>query len=722
MERIELKQWFLRITKFKEALLEDLKILSKDNRWPTRVLSMQRNWLGLSEGATFRFRVEGIPMRGNISNSVQVFTTRPDTLFGVQYVALSTSHPLISILVDNIPALRTFVDGASSLPPGSKAGFRIPGLRAINPLSALRGTPEYLRETLPVFIAPYVLSDYGEGAVMGVPGHDIRDNEFWKSNQGDQPVRLVIEPADPSTTDRPAAPSDGVDNQVFTSQGILTSTCGSFSGMSSWEGSQRIVSDLASAGDHAAHTETWKLRDWLISRQRYWGTPIPIIHCRDCGAVPVPAADLPVLLPNVDGAWFKSKTGNPLQFAEDWVNTNCPNCGGVAKRDTDTMDTFVDSSWYFMRFVDPHNDLQPFAPDKADSRLPVDVYIGGIEHAILHLLYARFISKFLTTTPLWPSGGGPENNGEPFRNLITQGMVHGKTYSDPHTGRFLKAEELDMSDTVTPKIRTTGEDPIITWEKMSKSKHNGVEPTQFIQKYGADVTRAHILFQAPVSEVLLWEESRIVGIQRWFHRLWRLVDSAPKPVPSIASSPTPPSFTSSEAHLHSTLQKTIASVTASLSTTFTLNTTISDLMSLTNTFATTSPISPALYHQTLSSLLRLLAPVAPAFAEECWEQLQLPRSSHSRPSIFTQPWPTVEEEIKVGEKKQMCAVMENGKLRFAVEIAAPPEGFREEEVREWVLEKVKGTEKGEKWLGERRGKQWKRVVVVKGGRTVNFVG
>ena len=700
--------------------MEDLEHLAKDDRWPARVLSMQRNWLGRSEGAAIKFLVKGKALDRDRVHPIQVFTTRPDTLFGVQYLALSLSHPLVSNLVHKYSALKAFVDEAPSLPTDSKVGFQIPGLYATNPLSHLQGVPDHVKEPLPVFTAPYVLSDYGEGAVMGVPGHDVRDNEFWKCNRGNEPIRFVVGPAYSSHSSTTGASVNQIDNQLFTANGTLTSLCGPLSGLSSEEGSRGIISELASAGDHAVHTQNWKLRDWLISRQRYWGTPIPMIHCPKCGTVPVPSKDLPVVLPEVDGAWFKSKTGNPLESAEDWVNTQCPGCGSPARRDTDTMDTFVDSSWYFMRFVDPHNDLQPFSPDKADARLPVDVYIGGIEHAILHLLYARFISKFLATTPLWPSGGGPENKGEPFSRLITQGMVHGKTYSDPRTGRFLRPREIDLSDANAPRIIATGEAPTITWEKMSKSKHNGVDPTQFIQRYGADVTRAHILFQAPVSEVLLWEKSRIVGIQRWFSRLWRLVDSAPQPTQATNRGDGLPSLSDPEIRLHSTLQKTIASVTTSFSTSFALNTTISDLMSLTNTFATTAHESHDSYHHTLSSLLRLLAPIAPAFAEECWERLCILQNLPAT-SILVQPWPSVDGKIVVKKANEACAVTENGKLRFVVYIKARSKEATSDELRDEVLGEIEGMPNGKKWLEDRKGKEWKRVVVARGGKTVNFV-
>ncbi|KAA6413644.1 MAG: leucyl-tRNA synthetase [Lasallia pustulata] len=283
------------------------------------------------------------------------------------------------------------------------------------------------------------------------------------------------------------------------------------------------------------------------------------------------------------------------------------------------MDTFVDSSWYFMRFADAHNVTAPFAPSAAEAFLPVDIYVGGVEHAILRLLYARFLSKFIPTTTLWPSGGGPRNNGEPFQKPPSQGMVHGKKYSDPDSGRFLKPEEVDLTDSARPRIAKTGEPPTISWEKMSKSKHNGVDPTICIQKYSADATRAHILFQAPVTEVLEWDESRIIGIQRWLSRIWRLVAAAQPP-----HNPTTPLCTlTAESHLWTLTHRTISSATIALTSSFSLNTLISSLMHLTNELSAAPPsaTNPALLYHATSALLRMLAPVAPAVAEECWERL-----------------------------------------------------------------------------------------------------
>ena len=773
MEKIKLKQWFLEITDFKEELLRDLNVLTKDSRWPERVLSMQRNWLGKSEGVRIRFPVSMPGVNDQANFTIEAFTTRPDTLFGVQYLAVSSTHPIAASLAKKLPDLNAFIKAIPSLPADSKAGFYLPGVFATSPLKYVDGSPEAVKAPLPIYVAPYVLGDYGEGAVMGVPGHDVRDHAFWRQNRGDEGIRFVIEPSKAATTGQQHASVSRPVDEVFVHHGVLTARCGDLTGLSSLEASQKIVSMLAEAGEYAVHAESWRLRDWLISRQRYWGTPIPMVHCQHCGAVPVPAEQLPVELPKLDGDWFRGKGGNPLESAEEWVNTACPKCGGGAKRDTDTMDTFVDSSWYFMRFPDPHNVTAPFVPSAAEAFLPVDIYVGGVEHAILHLLYARFLSKFIATTPFWPSGGGPKNNGEPFQKLISQGMVHGKTYSDPETGRFLKPEEVDLQDCTKPRVVKTGEPPNVSWEKMSKSKHNGVDPTVCIKKYGADATRAHILFQAPVTEVLEWDEERIVGIQRWFGRIWRLVKAAQQALPNANTSqetstgePPPPSLpalptlTDAEAHIWAETQRTISSVTTSLTTTLTLNTLISDLMSLTNTLSSaSSSTNPALLYHATSALLRMLAPVTPAVAEECWERLHTPRdpetdSQRRIRSVLTESFPITDGSLDVQQRRrQACAVQENGKFRFAVEIGVPPawvlvsshsdagngadvgervgdgaemalsKGERIRELEEWVLRQIGETEEGRTWLGGKRaGRRWKRIVVVKGGRTVNFVG
>ena len=512
VEKLLLKQWFFKISEYRQLLLDDLEYLAEDGKWPKKVLEMQRNWLGKSTGARIKFPV--IEYNNQVYADIEVFTTRPDTIFGVQYIALAASHPIVESIARKDSELKAFLDAMPDLPPDSKAGHLLPDIRAINPLAYEDSTPDVTKASLPVYVAPYVLGDYGDGAVMGVPGHDGRDYAFWKHNRHDEPIRIVVAPSPDGST---VAAKD----EAFIHQGYLTSHNGSYAGLTTAEATEKIIEFLQGKGLGSAH-ETWRLRDWLVSRQRYWGTPIPIIHCGDCGAVPVPVEDLPVELPKVTDHWVKGKTGNPLEHAHDWVNTSCPKCGGGAKRDTDTMDTFVDSSWYFFRYLDPENEDMPFSPEPANANMPVDLYIGGVEHAILHLLYSRFISKFLATTPLWPDGH--KHRGEPFTRLLTQGMVHGKTYTDPLSSRYLKLDELDISDSSKPVIVATGEIANVTFEKMSKSKYNGVDPGTSIAKHGIDVVRTQILFAAPAEDVLLWDENKIAGSSRWLRRIREFIE------------------------------------------------------------------------------------------------------------------------------------------------------------------------------------------------------
>lgn len=749
---MKLKQWFLRITAFQESLLADLESLARDNRWPERVLSMQHNWLGRSRGAIFKFEVFYGQDLGS-STQVKVFTTRPDTLFGAQYVALAVDHPLVVTASESNSDLKAFINRTHSLPLDSKEGFLLPGVYARNPISILASSPDRTRIALPVYAAPYVLGSYGEGAVMGVPGHDARDHAFWKQNRGDEAILRVVDPVDSNDRANVRKRESRVAAKPFEGSGKLNWLCGKLSGFSSAQASQLIVGELSRNGELAIQLDTWRLRDWLISRQRYWGTPIPIIHCENCGTVPVPVNQLPVELPALKGDWFKSKNGNPLEATDEWVNTACPTCKGKATRETDTMDTFMDSSWYFMRLIDPHNNVHPFSTEAAERYLPVDIYIGGVEHAILHLLYARFISKFFASTFLWPSGGGEQNKGEPFRRLVSQGMVHGKTFSDPESGRFLRPEEIDLSDPSEPKILSSGQAANISWEKMSKSKYNGVDPTDCIRRYGADAARAHVLFQAPASEILNWEEERITGIQRWFSRVWRLTQETkhtaeaydePPTSPSTNKTPLdlpipdPASFTKSESYKWSQVQRTILSVTKNLSETFTFNTIISDLMELTNTLLQSNEAcNLGLQFHAVTALLRMMAPVTPAVAEECWEELhsirlvsnnKLPYPPTSIPSIFESPFPTFDSSLAAIESQiQTCVIQENGKWRLAVEIARPShelmEEGKEEELREWVLRQIEATQEGRMWSQkiQDRAMTWKRIIVVGGGKVVNFV-
>ncbi|KAF5573585.1 leucyl-tRNA synthetase mitochondrial [Fusarium pseudoanthophilum] len=725
VEKRKLKQWFFRISEFREALLEELEALAKENAWPERVLAQQKNWLGKSTGASVKFPV--LAMGHDIHAAIEVFTTRPDTLFGVQYVALAASHPIVAKLAASDPELQAFIDTIPGLPADSKVGYLLPRLRAINPLAYHEETPDATKVSLPVYVAPYVLGDYGEGAVMGVPGHDLRDNAFWKEHHYDVPVRQVLSASeDESTT--------AMKNEPFVEHGVMTEHSGSFKGKNSVAAGEEIVKLLEKA-DLAKAVEKWRLRDWLISRQRYWGTPIPIIHCDSCGPIPVPDEQLPVKLPDVD--WAETRNGSPLESSPEFVNTTCPKCNGPARRDTDTMDTFVDSSWYYARFADPHNQEQLFSPE-AGRTLPVDTYIGGIEHAILHLLYSRFIFKFLASTSLLPQYNEETyKSAEPFKRLITQGMVHGRTYINPDNGRFLKPDEVDLTDPNQPKVVSSGKTADVSFEKMSKSKYNGVDPSEFISKYGADATRAHMLFQAPVGDVLNWDEAKISGITRWLQRLH-------DQIVAIASETSDQTTTSreylvekhkslgyasteelkqwdAEAAIWRHLQRTITSITTSYEEVYSLNTVVSDLMILTNTLAENDAASPIVKHEAACALISMMAPITPAFAEECWALLRPSASSIFSSTSFPVPDNSLAELVR--PRIQPCAVQVNGKVRGVVDIPAPPADLSGDELRDWMVKEILATKEGAARFSEGPYdlRAAKRAIPVRGGKTINFV-
>lgn len=723
VEKRRLKQWFLKISEFRESLLQDLEILEKDNAWPERVLAMQKNWLGKSEGAMIKFPIMAHSQDAHAA--IDVFTTRPDTLFGVQYLALAATHPIVQRLAETDVELQAFLDTLPGLPPDSKVGYMLPSLRAINPLAYHEDTPAPTKESMPVYVAPYVLGDYGEGAVMGVPGHDLRDHAFWKEHHYDLPVRVVLAASDVDTT-------MAMQNEPLIGHGFMTAHTGPFKGKSSREGGQMLVKMLEAA-ELAKPVEKWRLRDWLVSRQRYWGTPIPIIHCGSCGAVPVPDDQLPVKLPEVDGHWAEGKPGNPLESADDWVNTSCPKCGGSAKRDTDTMDTFVDSSWYYMRFVDPHNAEAPISVEKA-SLLPVDIYVGGIEHAILHLLYARFIYKFFMTSVARQEC--LEAVHEPFARLITQGMVHGKTFIDPSTGRFLKPDEVDLQNPSNPKVIASGETATVSYEKMSKSKFNGVDPTEFIAKHGADATRAHILFQAPVSDVVNWDGDKITGVTRWLARIHDLVAKAEwsaneideemlskfiaqnaKQVPDMSKPGL--AWWDMNFAIWRDLQRTIESVTDSYRDVYSLNTVVSDLMSLTNTITAHPEASDKIRCAALMALVRMLAPIAPAFASECWLMLGAKEPLFSGAVRFPAPDGTLP---LMKPRTQTCAVQINGKVKVALDIPRPPvETMKDDELTAWLVDRILEADGASKLGDANVIRRAKKTIVVRGGKVVNFV-
>ncbi|CAG8575848.1 11418_t:CDS:10, partial [Acaulospora morrowiae] len=696
VERRKLKQWFLKITDYVEPLLNDLDTLDK---WPDRVKQMQRFWIGKSTGAEFDFVVNssshGSPY------TIKVFTSRPDTIFGVQYLAVSMDHPLVS--KEFLPQ-ETLSNLLESVDEKVEKGINT-GIYATHPITG---------SSIPIFIAPYVISDYGTGALMGVPAHDERDQKFFKQN-------LLVSKKDIKRVVEPAEQDESSNNEVYTSLGILTKDCGKYAGMSSKEAMKNIVNDAQKAG-YGRWSVQYRLRDWLISRQRYWGAPIPIIHCPKCDVVPVPESDLPVILPN--DVSFTYRNGSPLKQAHDWLNCKCPKCQGPARRDTDTMDTFVDSSWYFMRYTDPKNTLLPFSSRNASELLPVDIYVGGIEHAILHLLYSRFFAKFMSKHDMFSfkNGSNMENKNEPFKQLITQGMVHGKTFKDPKTGRFLKPMEVDLTDPNNPVQISTGLKPIISFEKMSKSKYN-----------------------APASEVLEWEEMSIVGMQRWISRVGRLVENV---VENGLKSVDPnvidnlDSMNKEEKETYRIINVTIKEVTTVLEESYSFNTAISSLIKLTNHLTSISPnlneaaprekpvieptnviISPYLYEYGVRALIKMLAPMAPSFGEEFWEILnkmqyldhQLGNDANIDNlgnTIFNEPWPKVDEK-GLSVEEVTCVVQINGKTRFTVKL--PTTILHDNPSIESIIQ---NSENSKKWFFDAEGKERKvkKIVHVGGGK------
>ena len=617
VEKKDLEQWFFRITAYADRLLEDLE---KIPGWPEKVKLMQTNWIGRSVGAEVRFTAEN-------GKEIKVFTTRPDTIFGVTYMVLAPEHPLVEELIkDKAEAgkVREFVARAKkqselerTSAEGEKEGI-FTGAYAINPLS---------KEKIPIWVANYVLMEYGTGAVMGVPAHDQRDLEF--ARKYNLPVKVVIQPLG---RDLDAATMD----EAYAEPGIMVNS-GEFDGMDSEVARLKITEYLKEKG-LGEETVNYRLKDWLISRQRYWGAPIPIIYCDRCGIVPVPEKDLPVLLP--EDVAFEPTGESPLRKADSFINTSCPQCGAPARRETDTIDTFVCSSWYFLRYCSPR-DERPFDPEKVAYWMPVDQYIGGVEHAILHLLYSRFITKVLYDQKLVPVD-------EPFTNLLTQGMV--------------------LKDGF----------------KMSKSKGNVVSPEEIIENYGADTARLFILFAAPPERDLDWSDQGVEGAYRFSNRVWRLVQRVAPEVKEKVEWDVA-SLSSAEKDLRRVIHRTIQRVEDDIKTRFNFNTAVSAIMELTN----------ALYHyldgtdqeqwhrgvlrEGLSSLALLLAPFTPHFAEELWEVLG------NKDSVHEQQWPQVDREA-LKEEEITIVVQINGRVRDHIQV---PVGLDNKKLEEAVLSQPK---------------------------------
>lgn len=670
VERKVLRQWFLKITDYAEQLLNDLDKLSG---WPERVKTMQANWIGKSGGAYLEFPIVGM------DEKIGVFTTRPDTVYGVTYVVLAPEHPLTPKVTTPkrkkaVEAFIQEVKGESEIERTAedkpKRGI-LTGGKAVNPFTG---------EKIPILIADYVLYEYGTGAVMGVPAHDTRDFKFAKENN--LPIRTVIVPeAEKGTEPLEAA---------YTDPGIMINSA-QFDGMPSVEGKTAII-EYAQKQGYGKEKIQYRLRDWLISRQRYWGAPIPVIHCPSCGIVPVPEEDLPVKLP--DDVEFTGRGPSPLAKL-DWVNVKCPSCGEPAKREIDTMDVFIDSSWYFLRFTDAKSDREIFASNKVNDWMPVDQYVGGIEHAILHLLYSRFFTKVLRDRGLL-------NFDEPFQRLLGQGMVQGLTYMNPNKSDKDKWIPTNLVNADDPRDPQTGEPLQLVYATMSKSKGNGVAPEEVISKYGVDTARMFVLFKAPPEKDLEWDEADVEGQFRFLNRVWRLV-SHYLSVASTQKSKHQKPLTKEEKDLRRAIHTAIKEVSADLQAEYQFNTAISEMMKLSNALGEAKCFDSPVYAEGIETLLILLAPFAPHLAEELWHKLERDFSIHQ------QSWPVLDASaLEVDEITLVIQIM--GKTKGTIQVPASAD-------KDALAKYALSSEVAQRHL---EGKEVKKVIVVP-GKLVNFV-
>ncbi len=683
VEKRQLRQWFLKITAYADQLLDDLATL---DGWPERVRTMQANWIGRSTGAELRFAV--VDAGGHPSGSqIPVFTTRPETIFGATYLVLAPEHPQVQALtsVEQQLPVQAFCDLVSRESEQDRTAEDKPK-RGV-PLGALVRNPAS-GALMPIWIANYVLADYGTGAVMGVPAHDQRD--FLFARHYELPVQQVIIPE--------GSDAHAYEGGAWTEAGVLIHS-GRFNGLASGAAKTAITSAAEQEGWGMART-SFRLRDWLISRQRYWGCPIPVVHCPSCGVVPVPAEQLPVELP--EGATFDAKGGSPLAQLESWSSVDCPRCGQPARRETDTMDTFMCSSWYFLRYSDPHNTTLPFSRDLVDRWLPVDQYVGGIEHAILHLLYARFFTKVLRDRGLL-------GFSEPFKRLLTQGMVQAITYKNPQTGKYIAP--VDVANPDDPRDPISGDVLVTFYEKMSKSKYNGVDPALVIDRYGADTARMFILFKAPPEKDLEWDDADVEGQFRFLHRLWRLVDGACQRGLQLEREPAPIEISGlcpTELALRRAVHLAIAAISEDLSGDYQFNTAISELMKLSNAMAEhLDSAARPIACEALAALVILLAPFAPHLAEEFW--VQLGANPEGDNSIHLQRWP-IADPAALAQDTIPVVIQVKGKVRGSLQVPADADQGTLEEL-------ALSSDIAIKWL---EGKPPSRVIVVP-GRLVNLV-
>lgn len=597
----DLSQWFLKITDYADVLLKDLDLLKG---WPDRVKTMQENWIGRSEGLEFNLEVP------ELGEKIAAYTTRPDTVYGITFLALAAEHPLIEKICQNNPKaqeIKAFCHKAQNQSElertsseSEKEGI-FTGLYAVNPFNGNK---------VEIWVTNYVLAEYGTGAVIGVPSEDQRDWMFaekYKLN-----VIITLQPKDKELK------LEEMTEAYVDKAGVLVNSA-EFSGMDI-KAAMKGIMDKAEAEGFGKRRVNYRLRDWLISRQRYWGAPIPVIYCDDCGEQLVPEDQLPVMLP--EDVKFEQGSVSPLAQSESFVNCTCPKCGKPARRETDTMDTFICSSWYYLRYTDPHNDKLPFAKDKVNYWAPVDQYIGGIEHAILHLLYSRFFTKVLRDA-------GMVDFAEPFTNLLTQGMV----------------------------LKDGG--------KMSKSKGNVVSPEEIIGQYGADTARLFILFAAPVDRDLDWSDDGVAGAYRFLRRVWRIMEIFEDKIKSSSDDYDVTALTAEEKELRRVLHTTIKKVTEDIRDRFMFNTAISSIMELVNAFYAfqdSKTINGGLVREVSLNLLKMLAPFAPHITEELWSILV------AQGSIHQQQWPQYEEAATVQAEVEIVLQI-NGKVRDRIMIA-----------------------------------------------------
>jgi leucyl-tRNA synthetase len=641
VELRQLEQWFFRITEYAQQLLDDFELLES---WPENVITMQRNWIGRSDGAEVIFRCD------EIDRDFPVFTTRPDTLFGATFFVLAPEHPDVERLAagtEHEQAVRDYVNESARATAEERADEErqktgVPlGREVINPVNG---------ERIPMFVADYVLMEYGTGALMAVPAHDERDYDF--ASKFDLPIRRVVEP--PEGED---APADAA--YVEHSEGERLINSEQFTGLPASEAIEKITAWLEGEGKGKA-TVNYRLRDWLVSRQRYWGAPIPIVYCDECGMVPVPEDQLPVLLPEVEE--YAPKGKSPLAAAEDWVHTECPKCGGEARRETDTMDTFVDSSWYFIRYLDPRNDEQCWSPEVADYWMPVDQYIGGVEHAILHLMYARFFVKALHDMGLL-------EDREPFANLFTQGMI-----------------TRDGA-------------------KMSKSRGNTVSPTEYVERFGADTLRTYICFIGPPIKDADWSDKGAEGTFRFLARLWRLGQEV---VERTEQGGATDGSTGDARQLLAKAHWAIEKVTRDIDPRFQLNTAVAAIMELVNEIYRlkdglyTDATGAASVRFATATATSLLFPFAPHLCSEIYERLEGAR-------VWEQPWPEADPEL-LERDTYMLVVQVNGKLRDRIEVESDAS-------EEQLLELARTSDNVQRHLD---GKAIVKEIVVP-GRLVNLV-